>query len=313
MAYDATSGLWTPDNPNGSQTGSGAGAAAAPTTTGGGLTNPNPTPGSTNTSSVSDNVNALTAGNSTYMQQAKSAGMDTANARGVQNSSIAAGTSQKAAYDAAVPIATADAANTTAKDLSAQGYAQSSKLQGQQNQANQTIAQMNIDASTKQQAASIMAQLQISGDQLAAQKAIAELNIADADKQQLLSIASQTNLADISQQTQLSVANMNVASNQQDKAMAAATSYASIYQNMVNSVNTNTQIPADARQAYLTNAKTLYDNGMSLVEQTYNVQLDWGQQSTDAGYSGGYAAPTLAPQNAQQVATMNQQVAGNYQ
>jgi hypothetical protein len=172
---------------------------------------------------------------------------------------------------------------------------------------------MNIDASAKQQAAQILANLQISGDQIAAQKDIASLNIADADKQQLLSIASQTNLADISQQTQLSVANMNVASNQQDKAIAAATSYANIYQNMVNSINANTQIPADARQAYLENAKTLYNNGMSLVEQTYNVQLDWGQQSTDAGASGGYTAPTLAPQNAQQVAQMNQQVAGNYQ
>lgn len=332
MSYDSKSGLWTPDDPNGSNASSGP--------SGGGLLNPNgsvtgtmsgnggsggtmtppPAGGSavpgttpnTNTSSVSDNVNGLTSQDSAYMRQAKAAGMDTANQRGVLNSSIAAGASQKAAYDAAVPIATADAANVTQKDLSAQGFAQNTKLQAQQNQSTQTIAQMNIDASAKQQAATIMAQLQISGDQLAAQKAIAQMNLDDADKQQLLSIAEQSNLADKQQQTQISVAQMNVASDQQDKAMAAATSYASIYQNMVNAINTNTQIPADARQAYLANAKTLYDNGMGLVEQTYNVSLDWGQQSTAAGGSGGFASPTLTPQNQAGLTALNQQTTANY-
>lgn len=320
MGYNA-SGLWTPDNPDGSQTGSGP--------AGGGLLNPNGsspgastgmptsatptgTTGNGKSSSVIDNVNADLAGNSTYVQAAKSAGADYANQRGVTNSSIGAGAAEGAAINAVTPIATADASNTTQKDLSAQGYAQSTQLQGQQIAGQTAIAQMNIDAAAKQQAAQIVAQLQISGDQIAAQRDIANLQISDADKQQLLSIAEQTNLANIQQQTQLTVANMNVASDQQDKAMAAATTYASIYQNMVNSINGNTQIPADARQAYLQNAKTLYDNGMGLVEQTYNVKLDWGNQPTAAGGSGGYAAPQAAPQTQQELTTQNAQTAANY-
>lgn len=270
MSYDSTTGLWTPDNPNGSTTGSGA--------SGGGLLNPNGTP-SGNTSSVIDNVNADLAGNSTYIQAAKAAGTDTANQRGVLNSSIAAGASQAAAYNAVTPIATADAANTTSKDLSAQNYAQSSQLQSQgATQASQLSAQ----------------------------------NYQQSQELQDSQNTEQTNLANISQQTQLQIANMNVASDQQDKAQAAATTYASIYSNMVDSINNNTQIPADARQAYLDNALTLYNNGMGLIEQTYNVSLDWGSQSTDAGSSGGYSAPQAAPTNQSQLTTQNQQTAANY-
>lgn len=176
MAYDATTGQWKPD------------------------------PGST-----AENVGGMLSDSSPYVAQAKSAGMDVANQRGLQNSSIAAGASQKAAYDAVVPIA--------------------------QNDAN------------------IQAQKDLQGNQIAATQKI----------------------SDQSTNTQLQVADLNVASNKQDKSAAAAQNYASIYAQMVNTINNNPSIPAESRDAYLANAKTLYDNGLSLVEQTYNVQLDWGQ------------------------------------
>lgn len=262
MAYDPGTGLWKPD----------------PVSANG-----------TNTSSVSDNVNGLLAKGSPYIDQAKSAGVDYANARGVQNSSIAAGASEKAAYDAVVPIATADAAANTQKDLSFQNNASSERIAqlGANTQTN--IASMNIADADKQQAASILSNERMSGNQLATQQAIAAMNISDADKQQLLSIASQERQAGMTQSTQLQVANMNVSANQQDKAQGAAVSYANIYGTMVNTINANKDIPADARTAYLANAKTLYDNGLKLVEQTYNVQLDWGQNTPDT--SGGLNIP----------------------
>ena len=390
MGYDATSGQWTPD-PN---------------------------------SSTADKVTGLLDANGAYVQQAKAAGTDIANQRGLGNSSIAAGASQKAAYDAVVPIATADANIAASKDLSKQGYVQQTGLNTQQDTAaanlqgsqiastekiaagqsdtqktitgmnidasaqaqakqiiadsakqaaqitsdqqlatlqaqtqtninamnidaaskqqliqvasqeliaarqnasqetmaaNQnattlataslnaatqtTLATMNIDAAAKQQAASILAQAQQLASQLSSQKDLAQLsadtqtkinalNVSDADKQQLLSLATQEKLASMTQNTQLQVANMNVSSNQQDKAAAAAVSYANVYSNLLNSINSNKDIPADARAAYLDNAKTLYNNGMSLVEQTYNVQLDWGQGTAAA------PLPTYTPTTA---------------
>jgi hypothetical protein len=376
MPYDATSGQWTPDS----------------------------------NSSTADKVSGLLSDNGAYVQQAKAAGTDLAASRGVLNSSIAAGASQKAAYDAVVPIATADASIAAQKDLSKQSFVQTTATNTQQNtaakdlqtgqiastekiagmnidasaqaqakqiiadaskqaaqitsnqqlatlqaatqtninsmnidaaakqqliqvasqeliaarqntsqeaiSANQNattlatanlsastqtaIANLQIDAAAKQQASSILAQAQQLAAQLTSQKDLAQLsadtqskiatlNIADADKQQLLSLATQEKLAGMTQSTQLQVANMNVSSNQQDKAAAAAVSYANVYSTMVNAINSNPNIPADARAAYLDNAKTLYNNGMSLVEQTYNVQLDWGQGTPAA------ALPAYSP------------------
>lgn len=286
MAYDSTTGLWTPD------------------------------PGST----TADKVTGMLSASNPYVQQAKQQGVDYANSRGVQNSSIAAGASQKAAYNAVVPIATNDANIAAQKDLSAQTYAQNDILSGKQiastekiaadqnatqlaaanlSAATQTnIAGMNIDAAAKQQAAQILSQQKIAGEQIQSQAdlaklasdtqtAIANLNISDADKQQLLNIAAQERQTASTQATQLQIANMNVSSNEQDKAQAAAVSYANVYGSMVNAINSNKDIPADARAAYLQNAKDLYDNGMKVVEQTYNVQLDWGQNG------GGAATPAV--------------------
>lgn len=288
-------------------------------------------------SSTADQVTGLLSKGNPYIEQAKSAGMDFANSRGLGNSSIAGGATQKAAYDAALPIATNDANINMQKDLSKQGFVQQSALQGgqiasaekiaqlgantqtaiagmniaaaDQQQAKQIIADaakqaaqiksdhdlanlqaqtqtninsMNIDASAKQQLAQIASSELIAARQNATQTSIAQMNISDADKQQGLSIASQEKIAGNQQGTQLQIANMNVSSNQQDKAAAMSTAYANVYAGMVNAINGNTAIPADARATYLANAKTLFDNGMSLVEQTYNVQLDWGQGSASA-------------------------------
>lgn len=286
MAYDATSGMWKPD------------------------------PGS----STEDKVNGmLTAGNP-YVEQAKSAGMDVANSRGLQNSSIAAGASQKAAYDAVTPIATADAGIAAQKDLQSTQLASSEKIATAGNASSEKIANLNattqtaiaglnIDASAKQQAAQIIATANIASQQAASQadiatlqsntqKAIAALNISDSDKQQLLSLASQEHIANISQSTALQTADMNVASNKQDKASTAAQNYANIYATQVNTINNNKDIPAAARDQYLADAKTAYDNNLNLVQQVYSVQLDWGQN----------AAPTAAatPAASEPVATPSQ-------
>lgn len=179
-------------------------------------------------SSTADNVNKLTATDSPFMAQAKARGIDTANQRGLLNSSIAVGASQKAAYDAALPIAQADANISAQKDISAQQFSQNKDLQSQQIASTEKIANQNND-------------------------------------------------------TQLKVADMNVRSNAQDKSAAAAQNYASVYASMVNNINANKDIPADARARYLADAKTFYDNSMRLVEQTYSVDLDWGAGSGSAG------------------------------
>jgi hypothetical protein len=58
---------------------------------------------------VANQLNSLLSSNSAYMQNARQRGLEVANARGNLNSSIAAGASQRAALEAALPIAQSDA------------------------------------------------------------------------------------------------------------------------------------------------------------------------------------------------------------
>lgn len=74
--------------------------------------------------SVANKLTALTSSNSPYIAQAKAAGLQTANKRGLLNSSMAAGASEGAAISAALPIASQDASQTSQKNLAYQqgGY-----------------------------------------------------------------------------------------------------------------------------------------------------------------------------------------------
>lgn len=74
---------------------------------------------------VASRVTALTSQDSPLMKQARTAGLQAANARGVLNSSIGIGASENAAYSAALPIAQQEAAqaqqsNQQRYDLAAQ-------------------------------------------------------------------------------------------------------------------------------------------------------------------------------------------------
>lgn len=77
---------------------------------------PSPTPAPTPTATpapednrtVEQRLNGLLAGDSDYIKMARAAGLKTANARGLLNSSMAAGAAQGAAIERALPIAQAD-------------------------------------------------------------------------------------------------------------------------------------------------------------------------------------------------------------
>lgn len=82
---------------------------------------------------VAGQLNTLTAKESPLMTRARTGAMQTANARGLMNSSIAAGAGEAAAIDSALPIATADANlyGVAARDnMTAQNQFGAAKLQG---------------------------------------------------------------------------------------------------------------------------------------------------------------------------------------
>lgn len=69
---------------------------------------------------VAERVAAITSGNSPLMQQARTAGLESANRRGLGNSSIATQASEAAVLGAATPIASQDASQVAQQNLAYQ-------------------------------------------------------------------------------------------------------------------------------------------------------------------------------------------------
>lgn len=136
---------------------------------------------------VAGQLNDLLSQDSRYIQSARNAGMQTANARGLINSSLAAGTAEKAAIDAAAPIATSDANTYATAGLSAQNNTQDKGLAGYQSQLASAQAKENFGYTTAENAQNIKGNMDIQKQAQDANLVIQNLNISQQEKASLTS------------------------------------------------------------------------------------------------------------------------------
>src|SRR3990172_6317082 len=255
----------------------------------------------------------ITGQASPLMQRARAEGMLTAGARGLENSSIAAGTAMGAMVDRATPLAMQDAQSVLAQEMANQAATNraSEFTAGQQNTGILTAAQMANEA------ANLNAQLQTAVSQGNAQQEnairtrLAELqtqtNLSQAEMQQ------QTNLtnAAASNQMQGDVLRANAELNRQYLAGTQAMDLASIqgrYSQLIAANSTAAQLYDSYFQSI---SATMANSSISpaRVAQTVNIQqsmLEAGLRMVDsmnsldlgafelpgAGTSGGQLVPT---------------------
>lgn len=110
--------------------------------------------------SVTNRVTGLLAQNSPLMQQAKTRAKQSANRRGLLNSSMAVGAGQQATLNAALPIASQEANQAHAKNLAAQGHAQTKEIQSADISSKEKIADMNVGAHDRQYASGFVAEVE---------------------------------------------------------------------------------------------------------------------------------------------------------
>jgi hypothetical protein len=87
--------------------------------------------------------------------------------------------------------------------------------------------------------------------------------------------ASQENLTRLGIASQEKIAGMNVGSADRQNVAAALASAANSYANLYQSVLNNPNIPADTRDKELEHIKAVLDANYGLVEQVYQVDLNW--------------------------------------
>lgn len=171
------------------------GAAPSTTASGGGLAAWKAALPSQVNDSVADKVKALTSQDSPLMQQAKTQGLKVANRRGLLNSSMAAGATQEAMLDKALPIASQDASQAFQKNMQANDY--QFRMEGQDDEQAFQGGENALDRGLQKELT--LKQIASTEGLAAAQRELETMmqdkSIAMADRQQLRDISSREGMA----------------------------------------------------------------------------------------------------------------------
>ena len=189
---------------------------------------------------VEGRINNLTDPNNPLIAQARSRALQNMNGRGLLNSSIAMGAADSAAYDAALPIATADAA-TAAKAASYNADQQNVfSIKNMDNATNRYG--IDVNAATQRESSRLSADTQRFTSQLSAdtQKLVAGLN---NESQAMVSKAHDEN-AQILQNSQ-----------------GASQAYQA-YATSLNHIQNNNNMSAEAKAAAIQTATTAFNNAI---------------------------------------------------
>lgn len=255
--------------------------------------------------SVAKRVVDLTGSDSPLMQAAKTEGLKIANSRGLLNSSLAAGATQRAMLDAALPIASQDASQAYGKNQAARAFEYSMAQQDSAQEFAGRQSALDRDFARDEAALDRTLQDSLLSKQISANEAqqIRDINfregVAAADRAlretlQSRDIAFQTSERALDRGLQEKLASWNLASSDRNAAAQFMTNMESIYQNMYQSILNNPNLSSSARNTYFSAAKAQRDSLYGLVEQVYNVDLDWSTNSGSSAGSGGVSGYTAA-------------------
>lgn len=218
---------------------------------------------------TSQQLNDLIAGNSKYIQQARQQGLESAAARGLMTSSIAAGNATNAAINAALPIAQGDAArygsvadqNMGAQNTASQYNAGNTLSLNTNNAqfANQAAA-TNAAAKQQMEIENMQAANAAAAAKAAAQNAASQFNAASFNAQ------SAANQAAINQANEFNATSQNSA--QQVNASLPIQREAQMTQ-VLSDIYSNPNLTAAQQQQAAANAKTVLQGLQQATNATF--------------------------------------------
>lgn len=269
-------------------------------------------------SSVETKMTGLLSRDNEYMKRAAARGKSAANRRGLLNSTMGVQAVEAARIDAAMPIATQDAAQAHERNIQGRNIqiqdigqrrdiaanrdlldteiagrerlqegdiASRERMQDRDIAATRERLQMELGNRVTLQDADNAAQKERLGMQLTQQEELALAELRAAEERLGLEIGSRERMQGIDVELQERIASMNIAANERTAAAQIAQAFEASYANIMASIMNNPDIPAAERQRYMDHAARIRDNNLNLVEQFYGIELEWRT-------SGGGANPT---------------------
>lgn len=257
MPYDATTGLWKPED-----------------------------------DSTANQLTGLLSKTSPYLTQAKTEALQDVNKRGLLNSSIAIGAAQTARIKEALPIASQDASQIAEKNLSTQNLAENRNLAEQGHGFDVEIENLqagNRSALSAQEAGQVSA---LSTQQAGEKQAQTQLESAEQLKLDTAKYEQETSIANLETASRERIAQLDVDARNLDTAARSYTSFAALYSDLYSDIINNPDLPAETRDAYLEHILEAQEANFSLVEQLYGFDVNWGASDFISDVSGGGGTDT---------------------
>lgn len=263
--------------------------------------------------SVSNRVTGLLAKDSPLITQARTQANQASNRRGLLNSSMAVESGQKAAYSAALPIASQEASQ-----------AHSTNTQGRDIESRQIMQGRQFGHETDMQGRQFGHETGMQGRQFGHETGMQSRGFAHDASQNELNREHQTTMqsnqftfegdqANLNREQQLNlqrnqfghegamtaaqfehnwaINQANLSAGERQQAAQLAASYENSYSNMVGQLAQNENIPADVRQNLMRHYNNVRNSNLAIVEQMYGIKLDWGQLASTTGFVGPLENP----------------------
>jgi hypothetical protein len=272
------------------------------------------TGGAQKTTDVSEIAGGMMQEDNPLMTRAKTQGAQVANRRGMLNSSAAAGESMNAVLDKIVPMASQEAQQRHsevmsdkeaghrwreneqqygfASALSSQEADQRSDLSFQEYEQASLLSDQDFEQQMGLSKEEYRQQLEIQSREHTFERGQAQRAFQQEDKMQKRQLASERQLARMDSQTRQKLMRMEsdmrerlaqIDVDQQTRAGMSdmVTSMNSQYQNALNSILGNPNLPADEREALLQNAGELLNLQVDLVSDLFDTKIDWAGGNFD--------------------------------
>ena len=217
------------------------------------------------TSDVADIVADITSKDSQIMQRANAQGLQAANRRGLLNSSIAAGASQAAVLDQAIPMAQQTAAqrHDTSQTRLQGGIA--STMQNQQFHENTALTA---------QEGQIQASLQ--GSRLDAEASMLGARLTSAESIAVMDNETRERVAGMESGLRERLASLEIDEADRRGAESVFTTLQGIYSDNYRTVMANEDLSAEDRNAHLESIGDMLQSQLNAIESVSNVSFDWG-------------------------------------
>lgn len=267
---------------------------------------------------VESRVAGMLKTDSPLMRSAQADALKMGNKRGLMNSSMTAQAGTKAALDVAVPIASQEAGQIHARNLSGQQFGQEDVLQGKRIASSEKIVgiqEAGMDRRLGQEitsregiaGADRSSRENIAGREITSREGIARLGEEGAMARTRLTEqgATDRNTANITSTNQNSAADRTsretIARDDRNATTQTAVGNAVIatnnaYTTGYSAIMSNPNIPPDERARQLTGLQNRRDADVAIVEDVFNVDLEWNNpQPSSTGTTQPAPAPAPAP------------------